>query len=634
MAFQVSPGVQVQEIDLTGVIPAVSSTTGAFVGNFAWGPVGEARLVGSERDLLNLYGTPKHDASVDFLTAAYFLKYGSALYVDREVTSAAANATTEAQGTAIVVKNADDYESATFASTETVTTSVLTSSGSTTIIVSDVTALTVGDVISGDAGIPAGTTITAINSGTDTLTLSAATTADIDGTVTPVSLEVSVIKAEWIAKYPGVLGNSLRIEVCGDATSFASWTHKGLFTSAPGTSDYAAARGGSNDELHIVVIDEDGLFTGRPNDVLETFGFVSQGVDAKTNDGGSNYYKNVINNQSKYIWFGAHNADLSNAGGTVVNQTFAQLSSIVVHSLVGGADSAALGLSEIQGGYDLFEDSEVIDVSLLIMPKFEDTGATLANDLIAIAEGRKDCVAFVSPPPSATVGSTTPLTDVTTWAADVTSSSYAVIDSTALKVYDRYNDQYVWIPASSSVAGLCAATDLAADAWFSPAGFNRGQLLGVTKVAYNPKKDDRDALYQDRINPIVTFPGEGTVLYGDKTALAKPSAFDRINVRRLFIVLEKAISTAAKFQLFEFNDDVTRAQFRNAVEPFLREVKSRRGMTDFAVVCDESNNTAEVIDTNNFVADIFIKPARSINFITLSFVATRTGVEFSEVIGQ
>ena len=284
----------------------------------------------------------------------------------------------------------------------------------------------------------------------------------------------------------------------------------------------------------------------------------------------------------------------------------------------------------------MFEDAETVDVNLLFAVPAANGGddVTLANDLLSIATARKDVVAFVSPPIEDTVGTATPAADVKQFADQLTSTSYGVIDSTALKVYDKYNDVYRWIPAAGHMAGLCANTDSVADAWFSPAGFNRGQILGITKIAFNPKQADRDTLYKARINPIVSFPGQGTVLYGDKTAQAKPSAFDRINVRRLFITLEKAIATAAKYQLFEFNDEFTRAMFRNMVEPFLRDVKGRRGITDFAVVCDATNNTGEVVDTNRFVADIYIKPARSINFITLNFIATRTGVEFSEIIGQ
>jgi len=557
MSFQLSPGVDVNEIDLTNVIPAVASSTGAFVGNFPWGPVDEISLVSSETNMLNKFGKPTAAGMVDFMTAAYFLKYGNALRLVRKVTDSAKNANNDASSTDIVVKNTDDYQSQTFTG-----------------------------------------------------------------------------ELELIAKYPGVIGNTLKVEICGDATSYASWAYKTQFVSAPGTSDYAAGRGGSNDELHIVVLDEGGSLTGTPNTILETFGFVSQGLDAKTNDGATNYYKDVLNNNSKYVWFAAADSGLTDSGNEVAGQAFTQLSALVEYSFVGGADSGALSVGDYQLGFDLFADAETVDVSLLFTPKFEDTSATLANYVISIANSRKDCVAFVSPPASLTVGVDDPTSNLIAWADLIGSSSYAVIDSTALKVYDKYNDQYLWIPASSSVAGLCAYTDNVADTWFSPAGYNRGVLRAVTKVAFNPKKAFRDELYQSRINPIVTFPGEGTILFGDRTAQSKPSAFDRINVRRLFIVLEKAIATAAKFQLFEFNDSFTRAQFRGTVEPFLRNVLGRRGIIDFEVVCDTTNNTGQVIDTNGFVADIYIKPNRSINFITLNFIATRTGVDFNEIIGK
>jgi len=635
MAFQVSPGVQVREIDLTNVVPAVSTSVGAFVGNFRWGPVQEATTITSEKDLANQFGVPTATAAVDFFTAAYFLKYGNNLQVVREITSAARNANTDDATTATVVKNRDDYDNQTFSSTVTLTVDGPHTIGDTSIDVTDASNVTVGDVVSG-TGIAAGSVINTIAG--NTITLDNAITgnlADAD------SLSVAVNKGRWIAKYPGALGNSLAVSICTQTTTnaaFTAWSYKSNFTAAPGTSDYVSNQGGSNDEIHIVVIDEDGAWTGTAGTILETFAFASQASDAKTNDGASNYYKDVINNQSQYIWWGNHPSEMTNAGSDSTT-TFANSVSggntTIDDSLVGGADSGSLGTSEIATGYDLFEDAETIDISLLIMPSVSSSNATtVANDLISIAEGRKDCVAFVSPATTTTTNSTTPKADVITWADTLTSSSYAVIDSTALKVYDKYNDQYINIPASSSMAGLCANTDSVADAWFSPAGYSRGQLLGVTKIAFNPKKAERDELYLSRVNPIVTFPGEGTILFGDKTAQAKPSAFDRINVRRLFIVLEKAISTAAKYQLFEFNDEFTRAMFRNMVEPFLREVKGRRGITDFQVVCDTTNNTGQVIDANEFVADIYIKPARSINFISLNFIATRTGVEFSEIIGQ
>jgi len=567
MAFLVSPGVQVKEIDLTNVIPAVSTSIGGFAGAFNWGPVAEIRTVGSEKELAAVFGTPDDNTAKYFLTAASFLTYGNALKVVRAEAASMLNATTGPAGE--LIKNRDDYE---------------------------------------------------------------------DATTT----------AEWIAKYPGVLGNSLKVSVCpADSTTFTGWTYDENFDGAPGTSDWANDRGCSNDELHIVVVDEDGAWTGNPGEVLETFAFASQAADAKSPQGTSNYYVDVINNNSKYIWWGAHPSLLTHGGVTTgTHSTDTGLTTagdymdgitaaVVEESLVGGVDDNDPTLGEIQTAYDLFEDAETVDVNLLFGVPGANGGddVTLANDLLAIATARKDLVAFISPPIEDTVGTSTPAADVKAFADQLTSTSYGVIDSTAIKVYDKYNDVYRWIPASGHVAGLCANTDNVADAWFSPAGFNRGQILGITKIAFNPKQADRDTLYKARINPIVSFPGQGTVLYGDKTAQAKPSAFDRINVRRLFITLEKAIATAAKYQLFEFNDEFTRAMFRNMVEPFLRDVKGRRGITDFAVVCDATNNTGEVVDTNRFVADIYIKPARSINFITLNFIATRTGVEFSEIIG-
>ena len=558
MAFQVSPGVQVKEIDLTNVVPAVSTSIGAIAGAFQWGPVGEIRTIGSEKELVEVFGKPNAQTYKYFMPAAMFLQYGNSLRVVRAETDNL-NATNDGSG--VKITNESDYAA---------------------------------------TSIPA-TVFT-------------------------------------VAKYPGLLGNSLSVSFCtANSTAFSSWTYRGLFDSAPGTSSYAANRGGANDEMHVVVFDEDGLWTGEAGTVLETFAFLSQASDALGDDGTNNFYAEVLNNQSRYIWFGNHdNATYPEMGASAANTTFTTSSSATTLPLSGGTDDNTPTIGELTTAYDLFGDAETLDVNLIIggeSPAGAD-GVTHANNMIALAEGRKDCVVFVSPRVADTVNNATAAADVIAWADQLTSSSYAVIDSTSLYVYDKYNDVYRWVAASGATAGLCANTDNVADPWFSPAGLNRGQLLGVTKVAFNPKKADRDDLYKARVNPIVSFPGEGTVLFGDKTALAKPSAFDRINVRRLFITLEKAVSTASKFQLFEFNDEFTRAQFRNLVEPFLRDVKGRRGITDFLVVCDETNNTGQVIDSNQFVADIYIKPARSINFITLNFVATRTGVEFSEIVGQ
>ena len=565
MAFQVSPGVLVREIDLTNVVPAVSTSIGATVIQAIWGPVEEIVTITSEKELVDTFGIPVATNADYFLNAAAFLKYGNNLKVVRGAGSGALNATAGTggnAGTGLLIKNSDVYDDS---------------------------------------------------------------YSDGSGTV-----------GMWAAKYPGTIGNSLLVSVCSaNTTAFTGWTYKGEFASAPSTSAFVDAVGGSNDELHIIVIDEDGEITGTAGTILEKFAFVSQASDAKKFDGSTNYYKEVINNTSKYIWWMDHSGDLTSAGTTAAGVTFATATSADTVSLAGGALGSDLDVGDIDDAFQLFNDAETVDVNLLIgAPTLSGAdGVTQANNLIAIAENRKDIVAFISPPMDATVGSSDPAGDVIDFADQLTSSSYGFLDSTALKVYDKYNDVYRWIPAAGHMAGLCANTDEVADAWFSPGGYNRGQLLGITKIAFNPKKANRDDLYKKRVNPIVSFPGEGTILFGDKTLQSKPSAFDRINVRRLFIVLEKAISTAAKYQLFELNDEFTRAMFRNMTEPFLREIKGRRGITDFKVVCDATNNTGEVIDSNQFVADIYIKPARSINFITLNFIATRTGVDFNEIGG-
>ena len=566
MAFQVSPGVQVKEIDASGVIPAVSTSIGGFAGSFNWGPVEEVRTVSSETELASIFGTPDSDTFKYFLTAASFLKYGNALKVVRAA-SGHLNAT---DGTAKLIKNEGHYDSLSH-----------------------------------------------------------------DG--------------RFAAKYPGVLGNAIDVQIVpANATAWAQFTNvtagvldfpaSSSFSGIAGTSDSAAVGGHSNDELHIAIIDRTGAWTGTAGTVLETFQFVSQASDAKKSDGTTNYYKDVINTSSRYVWWTGHNAALTDGGESLASQASATAyvtgTAVLTSAMAGGTDDNAPTAGEIATAFDLLSDSETVDVNLLFAYPDANGSNAIATDLITICNARKDCMAFVSPPIEDSVGNATPAATVKAWVDGLNSTSYASADSGAVYVYDKYNDTYRWIGASGLCAGLCANTDTVADAWFSPAGVNRGQLFGVTKLAYNPKKADRDMLYKARVNPLVSFPGQGTMLFGDKTLLSKPSAFDRINVRRLFIVLEKAVSTAAKGQLFEFNDEFTRAQFRNMLEPFLRDVKGRRGVTDFKVVCDTTNNTGQVIDANRFVADIFIKPSRSINFISLNFIATRTGVDFSEIAGS
>jgi phage tail sheath protein FI len=440
----------------------------------------------------------------------------------------------------------------------------------------------------------------------------------------------------WAAKFPGSLGNSLQVSMA-DSASYAAWAYKDLFDSAPATSSYATSLGGASDEMHIVIIDEDGVWTGTPGATLEKYAFVSKASDARKSDGTSSYYRNVINSNSRYVWWMDHpitSTGAAHAWGTSASNTFTTMSVARSTSLIGGADDFAATQGNYQEGFALFANDELFDIALIATGRVSAVTATYVIN--NIAEVRKDCIAFISPVDVSdqsviTASGSAGTTKITTFRDALPSSSYAVLDSGYKYQYDRYNDTYRYVPLNGDIAGLCARTDYTNDPWFSPGGMNRGQVKNVVKLAYNASKTDRDTLYKKGVNPVVAFPGQGTVLFGDKTLLAAPSAFDRINVRRLFIVLEKSVATAAKFQLFEFNDGFTRAQFKNLIEPFLRDVQGRRGITDFRVKCDDTNNTGEVIDRNEFVADIFIKPNRSINFITLNFVAARSSISFNEV---
>lgn len=418
----------------------------------------------------------------------------------------------------------------------------------------------------------------------------------------------------WVAKYPGTLGTSIGVAWANtagfnetDSAGDYTWPWRDLFDSAPETNEY-----------HVVVYDASGDITGTADTALERFAFVSSSTTAESFDGTSAYFKTKINSGSSWIWVGNTTLFTGSSDGV---------------QLGGGADGLAVAEADRLTGFDLFANPETVDVSLMFAAN---AGTTASAYLISnIAEVRKDCLAFVSPRSADVVNIasiTTALSNVATTSASYGSSSYAVMDSSWKYMYDRYNDTYRWIPLNGDIAGLAARTDNEADPWFSPAGYNRGRIKNAVKLSLDLTSSSRDTLYKQGINPCVVFPVEGPLLFGDKTLLDRPSAFDRINVRRLFIVLEKAIATAAKYMLFEQNDDFTRARFVNMVEPFLRDVQGRRGITDFRVVCDSTNNTAEVIDANEFVADIYIKPTRSINYIKLNFVALRTGVDFEEIV--
>jgi phage tail sheath protein FI len=646
MAINLSPGVNVSEIDLTTTVPGVATSIGAIAGAFQWGPVLEVRTISSEVELVDTFNKPNNDVADTFFSAANFLSYSNALRVVRNVGSTARNATNGASGisglTIVTAGVTNAMAPGTFALTFTggggsgaQGTATLAYGGATGVLVSAVS-LT-------DAGTGYSTTPTVTVTGATGFTTVPVITASTANTILIKNEEdyqqnyisgVDSAAGTWTSKYPGVLGNSLKVSIC-DSTGFTGWTYASSFGIAPGTSTYASQNGGSLDELHIIVIDEDGKFTGTQNSVLEKFEFVSKASDAKTESGESNYYANVINNRSRYIWWTNHPRTTTDWGTTASSAGAydAVPGGAITSSLTAGVDANVLSNGEIQAGYDLFADAETIDVNLIIGASANSTVGTYLVQ--SIAENRGDAVVFLSPTKVSVVDNKgQEVTDITTFRNLLPSSSYAVVDSGWKYQYDKYNDVFRWVPLNADIAGLCARTDATNDPWFSPAGFNRGNLKNVVKLAFNPNKANRDDLFKIGINPVVTFPGQGTVLFGDKTLLSKPSAFDRINVRRLFNVLKKSISTASKFSLFELNDEFTRAQFVGLVEPFLRDVQGRRGITDFKVVCDTTNNTPQVIDSNSFVGDIYIKPARSINFIQLNFVAVRTGVEFSEIIGQ
>ena len=595
MPFQVSPGVQVTERDLTTVVPNVATTIGAFAGQFQWGPVLERVTITNENELVKTFGEPNDATAEYFWSAANYLAYSNNLLVARAVNSDAINAVVGdhagadngAAGVARMVQNGDDY----------------------------------------------------------------------DGLESSIATEKNL----FIAKYPGDLGNSLEAYMidsagwdAGDTITHAPTLaiknkFRAIFNAPPGTSADVAAAGGSNDEVHVLVIDKNGLFTGTAGEVLEAHAFLSKARDAKKFDGSSNYVRTVLRNESQYVWLGspleitALSEDASPAvvAGSLkgVNTTFKRINGetdsekVIGGHLAGGLAGSAITAGQEEAAFMLYLDPETVDVSLLITgPCDPVTGKKVIEDIAAV---RKDCVAFVSPQKDTVVNSlaATRVANIEGEKTAFGSSNYGIMDNAWKYQYDRYRDLFLYVPMNPDIAGLCARTDLSHDSWYSPAGLTRGTIKNIVKTSWEPNKAERDVLYQSSINPITTQQGAGVILFGDKTMQTTPTAFDRINVRRLFIVLEKAIANAAKAMLFEFNDEFTRAQFVNIVAPFLREIQGRRGITDFKVVCDSTNNTGQVIDSNNFVGDIFVKPTRSINFIQLNFVASRSDVSFSEIGG-
>ena len=852
MAFSLSPAVSVAEFDLTTVIPAVATSSGALAGVFRWGPIDQRILVTNQNDMVSMVGKPTNFNAETWFTGSNFLDYSNRLFLSRAADTVGATPVVSATATGanniFAVSNTTGLSvgmyltqcsnaAITFgnssSNTSTLSTVSIVSLNSSSITLSSNATAAQGSISlyfarpetvytavafdSANTGAKAANLVNQIVKNNDHYTTK-------DGTFDPDIV--------YLAKYPGALGNSLRISVCDNANSYSStiplanasvntaiafsigsntaqikflgatnasanavgnqiaigdyllagnstigiqylyvtgmsvtsnttasvslngntdvnsnlnfitvasnplsngdvvayanatgntvisglsagnyyvvqsntsgfklsatpygdeiditatanaagiltanvstlsvtfqdpyrlrdvyvantvqrnWEFFNVIGTAPGQSTHQLLNGNTaaQDELHVVVVDDDGLFSGVPGTVLEAYTNLSRATDAKSEDGTGYYYKNVINDTSKYVWWARDRSTaLSNTARNLTTST--SQSPLNVQFVLGadGRSEADVSLSVIGAAYDLFASPEEVDVSLIMQGKpiggsTVSNGRTVSNFQLAnylidnISGNRRDCVAFITPDRAIVTnnrgGEALALKD---WRGSLRSSSYAFLDSGYKYQYDKYNDVNRWIPLNGDMAGLCARTDQTNDVFWAPAGYNRGQVKNIIKLAWSPRKAERDILFPNGINPVITEEGEGTILLGDKTLQFKPSSFDAINVRRLFITLEKAIATSAKYTLFEFNDPFTRSQFKNMVNPYLRSIKGRRGITEFLVKCDESNNTADVLNNNGFVADIYIKPARAIRFIKLNFVNTPEGVQFSEVISN
>lgn len=719
MTFQVSPGVNFSEVDLTAGITNVSVSDGAFAGPFEWGPALEAQSIGSEGELVSTFGPPDDTIFQYWFSAQAFLAYSNQLFVVRSLSNSALNATVSALSLTGSVDSGNG---------NTINVNVWSAHANSGFMTSG---LMVGQSLiinDGNASHLQNFTVEAIVNGTSFTTYqnpsAVANAASIaaygllianqtvyEANYVPNGVDVGAEGyGAWVAKYPGELGNTLLVSSCDSANAFQSspngsisviagsnvvtgaatlfqtqtivgdilvlgsgqqlqitaitnntqalvsttalmtatyattvwyrkWAYANQFTGAPGTSPFAVQRGAMNDEIHVVVVDTAGTFSGTLGAVLERWPFMSKADDALDSNGQDNYYVDIINNGSQYIWWlEAPGVNNTNFGANTLNTTFDVNQLPSTNVLIGGQTQNALVDDAAQEtAYDIFQDADLISVSLIITGP---ASAGLASYIIQnICEpggsGRGDCVAFVSPLYNDVVNQPgQEVSNIVAFRNSLPSSSYGFLDSGWKYTFDKYNNVNRWVPLNGDIAGVAAASDTQTAPWYSFAGFNRGNIKNVLKLAWNPKQLDRDTLYNNSINPVVAFQGQGTVLYGDKTLLSRPSAFGHINVRRLFIVLEVTISRFAQASLFEFNDAFTQSQFRNAVTPYLRDVEAQRGITDFQVICDSTNNTPNVVNSNSFVGDIYVKPAYSINFIQLNFIAVPTGVSFQEVTGS
>lgn len=630
MSFQLSPGVNVSEIDATTVVPTISTSAGALVGQSTWGPVETRQLIDTEVKLASTFGKPDSNTFLGFFSAANFLSYANQLNVTRAANSQTFNATANSAA-ALQIKNEAVYEINYYAGQGSFGQFAARYPGALGNNLK-VSVCGSANVFSSNVTLQTGATANAAAIGALTIgTTGAANTVVLPGDLvklgTNAYLPVASANATAI-----VLSSALTVAITAPTMILRKWEYADQFDSAPGTSVYAAGKSGANDELHIIILDEDGGISGVQGTVLEKYPNVSKGSDVKSNDGTSIYYPVVLFTKSRWIYWGKHDTLGTNWGNTVTGTTYTDVTVANRLSLGGGTDQTVTD-GDIIRGWDLYVNGDVVDADLLIAGEADTTVSTYIIN--SIAEVRKDAVAFVSTSRASVVNNIGFEADsVVTYRNSFPSSSYAFMDSNWKYQYDKYNDVYRYVPLNGDIAGLCARTDTTRDPWFSPAGYNRGQIKNVVKLAWNPSKAERDTLYKNGVNPVVTFAGDGTILYGDKTLLSKPSSFDRIGVRRLFIVLEKSIARAAKFSLFEFNDEFTRNAFISVNDPFLRDVQGRRGIYDFRIVCDTTNNTDQIIASNSFVGDIYIKPAYSINTIQLNFVAVRSGVSFDEIVGK
>jgi hypothetical protein len=680
MAFQISPGINITEIDRTGVVnQVISNTSAAYAGNFKWGPVNQIQTVSTENEFAAKYGTPDDTNYLDFFTVANFVGYGARLQVIRTADSATSKAATRAGGLlASTFWNADLADKFT-------NYGVSAGAGVTGLAIARYPGVLGNNLqISYCDNVARGTTFTGIGSGAGasgiTFSIGAGLTnsgwnllefgfTGANGTSNLAKIAVgdflkfadSAKSYEVVAKNTSspttvtlrVIGSTADAQsaLVGQTQATAVWAYAKYLNQTLSTSTTTKVKGYTDDEVAMAVVDEDGLISGTKGGVLETF-VGSKALNGTNLDGTNSYYARKLNN-SKYVFWVSHpdnngaaaaNKELepqtattglawgSSLGVVGTTAAFQKLAANVYGSLAGGTDPVP-SLTDTFTAYDLFKDGENTEANLLLQGG---QNTEVAKYLIELAKTRKDAIVFCSPTPLTLVKDQTVgvaydnIIDwrVNTLAAD---TSYAVIDSGWKYQYDKYNDTYRWIPLNPDIAGLCARTDSTNNPWFSPAGYNRGIIRNCVKLAFNPSKTYRDGLVTYQINPVVTQAGSGTLLLGDKTALTKPSAFDRLSIRRLFIAMEKAVATAAKFQLFEFNDEFSRANFIGLIEPFLREVQGSKGISEYKIICDESNNTAETIAKNQFNADIFVKANQTVNYVQLNFIASNSQANFNEV---